>query len=220
MTDIMALQRLLTWLSPAFPVGAFAYSAGLESAISSNVVHDEVTTKNWLQANLTDGAARNDATIVAAAHDNFASELKLQELSELCVALTSARQRVAELHTIGDAFIEAARAWPNRHQVDLPSPCAYPVAIGYFTAAHNISKKDAIIGFLTAYCHAQVSVAVRLVPIGQTNGLHIIAELEETIAQCAARATTSTLDDIGSIGYASEIASMAHETQHSRIFRS
>lgn len=220
MDNVAALQRLMTWLSPAFPVGAFAYSSGLETAIVSGTVHDAATMQNWLEGSLAHGMGKSDAVLLALSYEAYAEPSQWLELADLCVALTPARERVAELLTMGDAFIEAAAAWPLKTPPALPSPCPYPVAVGAYAAAHNIPAEPALAAFLTAYCHSQISVAIRLVPLGQTAGLNILAQLETQISACAAFALKSTYDDIGTIGYASDIAAMAHDTLHSRIFRS
>ncbi len=220
MADTTALQRLLTWLSPAFPVGAFAYSAGLETAISQGTVTNAASLAAWLEAVLGHGSPATDAILLAAAHRGLEDEGTLSGLADLCRALTPSKQRCEELDTTGSAFVEAAAAWPHAILERLPRPCPYPVAVGAIAAAHGIPREDATLAYLTAFTQNQVSVAVRLVPLGQTEGLRVLARLEPLVAECARHAATRTLDDIGTIGYASDIAAMAHETLNSRIFRS
>ena len=220
MADTTALQRLLTWLSPAFPVGAFAYSAGLETAITDKTITCASSLSDWVEGNLRHGTARSDSIIMADAYRNHASADKLQELADLCLALTPAGQRYNELLLTGDAFVEAASAWASDVFERLPRPCPYAVAVGAIAAAHEIAPRDALAAFLTAYAQSQISVAIRLVPLGQTEGLKVLAALEPIIAACAEDAAASSLDDIGAIGYAADIAAMAHETLNSRIFRS
>jgi urease accessory protein len=110
--------------------------------------------------------------------------------------------------------------WPVEALARLPSPCPYPVVVGAVAAGHGIGLDDTLIAFLTAAVHGQVSVAVRLVPLGQTDGLRVMAALEPLVAELAAAATTAGLADIGSIAYAADIAQMRHETLEPRIFRS
>lgn len=220
MTDTKALQRLLAWLSPAFPVGAFAYSAGLETAISTGDVVTRESLHNWISGSLSHGSARTDAIIVAAAHRANADQKALIGLADLCLALTPAAQRHQEMLVVGDAFVQAASVWPALIFDQLPTPCPYPVAIGAIAGAHDIALSQTLIAMLTAFVQSQISVAVRLVPLGQTDGLKTLAALESTIETAANHAATSTLDDIGTIGYAADIAAMAHETLNTRIFRS
>jgi urease accessory protein len=220
MTDPAALQKLLTWLSPAFPVGAFAWSAGLETAIMANAVTDSASLRNWLDGNLAHGALRTDAILLAAAWRAEADMPALAELAALCLALTPAAERHAETRLTGDAFAIAARAWPSDVFARLPDPCPYPVAVGAIAGAQGVPLADTLIGFLTAAVHGQVSVAVRLVPLGQTAGLQVMASLETEIAALADFGLSATLADLGGIAYATDIAQMRHETLEPRIFRS
>lgn len=220
MTEAGDLQRLLTWLSPAFPVGAFAWSAGLETAIVDRRIHDRATTQAWIEANLAHGGLRTDAILLAHAHRAASDPNTLSELADLCLALTPARERHDETTITGDAFAAAARAWPSPVYALLPQPCPYPVAVGAVAAAHGVALASTLVAFLTALVHGQVSVAVRLVPIGQSDGLAIMAALEPVILARAELCQHATLDDIGTIAYAADIAQMHHETLTTRIFRS
>ena len=219
MTEAGDLQKLLTWLSPAFPVGAFAWSAGLETAIVDRRILDRVTTQAWIEANLAHGSLRTDAILLAHAH-KAPDAAALADLADLCLALTPARERHDETTITGDAFASAARAWPSPIYAALPQPCPYPIAVGAIAAAHGIALPATLLAFLTAAIHAQVSVAVRLVPIGQTDGLAIMAALEPIILARAELCQHAALDDIGGIAYAADIAQMHHETLPTRIFRS
>ena len=220
MSDPQKLQRLLAFMSPSFPVGGFAWSAGLESAIAEGIVIDAETTRNWLEGLLHHGGLHTDAILLCEAHRNAFDALHLGELAELGLALTTARERQEELRQMGDAFIKAAAAWPVSMTAPLPAPCPYPIVVGAIAAAHGIDIHDAVLAFLTAQVQAQISVAVRLVPIGQIAGLEILVALETDIAALANFAKTATLDDIGTIAYAADIAQMRHETLPTRIFRS
>lgn len=215
MTEPAALQKLLTWLSPAFPVGAFAWSAGLESAIADKTLTDSTALQNWLEGILAHGGLKTDAIFVAQA---WKGEEALEDLADLAIALTPARERLAETTITGDNFVIAAKAWPA--DLTLPQPCPYPIAVGATARAHTIGLEDTVLAFLTAAVHSQISVAVRLVPLGQTDGLRVMAALEPRVAALAKTAATATLADIGGIAYATDIAQMRHETLEPRIFRS
>jgi Urease accessory protein UreF len=214
------LQKLLTWLSPAFPVGAFAWSAGLETAIVQRKVTDRGTTQEWIAGTLHHGGLRTDAILLTHAQTVHADAARLQELADLCLALTPARERHAETVLTGNAFVLASAAWPVEAPPTLPKPCPYPVAIGALAGAHGIDRHDTLIAFLTTTVHSQVSVAVRLVPIGQSDGLAIMAALEPEILALADLCVNATLDDIGGVAYGADIAQMQHETLPTRIFRS
>jgi urease accessory protein len=220
MSSATHLQKLLTWLSPAFPVGAFAWSAGLETAIVEQTVHDRETAQHWIKSNLEHGAIRTDAILLAHAHRAADDPQGLSDLADLALALTPARERVDETTTTGAAFVAAARAWPKPALANLPQPCPYAIAVGVLAAGHAVPLTDTLLAWLTATVHGQVSVAVRLVPIGQSDGLAIMAALEPLVATLALLWQHATLDDIGSVAYAADIAQMAHETLTTRIFRS
>jgi len=220
MTKPAALQKLLTWLSPAFPVGAFAWSAGLETAIANRTVSDSSSLENWLHGALAHGGIRTDAIFLAHAFGAKTDSATLRDAADLYLALTPASERRTETLTTGDSFAIAAAAWPSDVFGRLPSPCPYPIAVGAVAATQNIDLPDTLIAFLTAAVHSQVSVAVRLVPLGQTAGLKVMATLEPEIAGLAAFAATATLADLGAIAYAADIAQMRHETLGTRIFRS
>jgi urease accessory protein len=219
-SDAAALQRLLTWLSPAFPVGTFAWSQGLETAIASGRVADATTLKDWIGGSLAHGALKTDAILLAHAYRDQGTVEALAELADLGLALTAASERHFETALTGETFGIAARAWPSDVFARLPAPCPYPVAVGAIAGAQEIGLAATLIGYLTASVHAQVSVAVRLVPLGQTAGLQVMAGLEATVARLAETAASASLDDIGGIAYAAEIAQMRHETIGTRVFRS
>jgi urease accessory protein len=120
----------------------------------------------------------------------------------------------------GNAFVTASAAWPSDAPIALPNPCPYPVAVGAIAGQHGIDREATALAFLTASVHNQVSVAVRLIPIGQTDGLAIMAELEPAIAEASRAFLQTPLDEIGGVAYGADIAQMQHELLPTRIFRS
>lgn len=219
MTDAAALQKLFTWLSPAFPIGAFAWSAGLETAIAETLVTDSTSLTNWLDGILTHGGLRTDAILLAHAWRAPDSHV-LGDLTDLYLALLPAAERHSETLGLGAAFSRAAMAWPTDPAPRLPEPCPYPIAVGALAAAHAMPLTETLLAFLTTTVQGQISVAVRLVPLGQTAGLKVLAALEPAIAALAATAAIATLADLGGIAYAADIAQMRHETLEPRLFRS
>lgn len=215
-----ALLRLMAWLSPAFPVGSFAYSQGLERAVHDGLVVDRGTLADWIECLLTCGSTWNDAVLAAESHRRAAAGEDLAEIAELAEALAGSKQRHMETLLQGAAFLEAARQWPGSARPDLPEHAPYGVAFGAVAGAHGIEVEAAISAFLQAFVSNQIQAAIRLSVIGQTDGVAILAELEPKISAIAARAACSTLDDLGSATIVAEIAGMRHETQYSRLFRS
>lgn len=220
MIDLGGLHRLLTWLSPAFPVGGFAWSAGLETAIAELGVASAESTRDWLVGSLQAGAIRSDAIILAHAWRAGRDAAALAELADLLLALAPAWERHAETLAMGRAFVQAASVWPSDVHPPLPDKCPYPVAVGAIAAAQAIPLEAALLAFVAAAVQAQVSVAVRVVPLGQTAGLSVLAGLETAIVAAAREAGTASLADIGGMAYAADIAQMRHETQQPRLFRS
>jgi urease accessory protein len=220
MSDTTPLQRLLTWLSPAFPVGGFAWSQGLETAIADCRVTEAGTLRDWITGTLSHGALRTDAILLAEAHRTCTNAARLADLADFALALTASSERRLETTLTGEAFANAARAWPADVFTRLPDPCPYPIAVGAIAGGHDIAIRDATAAYLTAAVHTQISDAVRLVPLGQTAGLQVMAALEPEVTALAVAAASATLDDIGTSGYAADIAQMRHETQPVRIFRS
>ena len=224
MTRTEDLVRLLTWLSPGFPTGAYAYSHGLEWAVETGDVGDEAGLVRWLDALLRHGAGHTDAVLLRHAHRATDADA-LAELAELAAAAQPGRERQAETLAQGGAFVLAARVWgaPLLDQVAQrlgAERIAYPITVGALAAAHAVDEDAACTALLHAYTTNLVSAAVRLVPLGQTAGLRTLAALEGTVQQVGAGTRDVGLDEIGGTCFRADIASMRHETQYTRLFRS
>jgi urease accessory protein len=208
------LLLLLHWMSPAFPTGAFAYSHGLESAIERRLVASAMDVEDWASDLMSRGSGWNDAVLFAQIWDRQAAEV-----NELALALVSSSERFLETVQLGRAFSISASIWA-KDGVPSDFPVAYPVAAALACRAAGISKEHALLAFLQGFANSLVSVAVRLVPLGQTQGLETIRNLMPVISATASRAAKSAVGDLGSITIKSDIAAMKHESQHSRVFRS
>lgn len=206
-----ALLKLLTWLSPAFPVGAFGYSHGLEQAIREGWVADAAGLERWIADLLTHGGGWTDAVLFAAA---WHAE-DLTEVAVLAEALAPSLERRRETLGQGEAFGAAVRAWGIEVEA-LP----YCVAVGAAARRVGAPLEPALAAWLHAFAANLVSVAVRAIPIGQTAGVAAIAALEPVILATAARAAVSTVEDLGSSCFLSDIAAMRHETLDGRLFLS
>jgi len=219
-TDEGAFLRLLTWLSPAFPTGGFAYSHGLEWAVESGDARSTAGLVAWLVDILGEGSGRNDAILMRHAHQAALNSEALQEIAELAAALPGSRERWLETTAQGRAFLDAAAAWPVPVLGLLAGrPIAYPVAVGAISAAHGVPEDRAVLGFLHAFCANLVSAAVRLIPKGQQAGLRVMAALEPVLIAVCHETRGLTLDDIGSAAIRADLAAMHHETQYTRLFR-
>ena len=226
MTETAGLP-LLVWLSPSFPVGAFAYSHGLEWAVEAGDINNAATCEAWISDLLVHGSGYNDAIIMAAAYRavTIRDRAALGVVAELAVAMQPSSERHLEAIAQGNAFFTAARAaWEVPSLAFLKSAwdgdVVYPVAVGALSAGHDIPLSTTLDAFILAFSATLVSAAVRLGPIGQTDAQRILAALMPTIRKTAILASTSTLDDLGSAAFRSDLASLRHETQYTRLFRS
>jgi urease accessory protein len=225
--ETAALYRLMTWLSPSFPVGAFSYSSGIEWAVEAGDITDAASLRDWLAAMLNDGSGFCDAVFVAQAHRAASArdEAALREIAELAAAFVPSRERQLETSTQGRAFIDIARsAWACEALDDMTAACGgpivYPVAVGLVSAAHAVPLAPAMHAFLHAVVSNWISAGARLVPLGQTDSQRILAGLEADVAATARRALTASLDDLGSATFRADLASLRHEMQYTRLFRS
>jgi len=215
-TDAPALLRLLAWLSPGFPTGAFACSHGLEWAVEAGDIADEASLLDWITDVLIHGAGRVDAILLRHAHAAQCDPARLATLAELARALAPARERRTETTDLGTAFAAAAAPW---EPPALPEAPPYPVALGALAGAHGIDVDATALAALQGFAANLISAAVRLVPLGQSAGLRVLAALEPTIRAVADETRTATLDDLGGCAFRSDIAAMRHETQYTRLFR-
>jgi len=225
-----ALYRLMAWLSPSYPVGAFSHSSGLEWANEAGWVTDRPGLIAWIEDALSAGAGWNDAVLFVHAHRAAASgdDDRLSEVAELAAALAASRERQVETLAQGTAFLTISRsAWPvpglERLAVRVGESVAYPVAVAACAAGHGIALAPALTAFLHAVAANLVSAAQRLVPLGQTDGQRAIAALMPAVEAAAARAVSLPAGDpfshCGGLAVAADIASMQHETQYTRLFR-
>ena len=216
----------MAWLSPAFPVGAFSYSSGIEWAVETGDVADAATLQDWLLAMLANGGGYCDAILFAHAHRAVlgADDTALHDIAELAAAFAPSKERHLETTAQGNAFIGAARAWPceahDRLKAVWSGPVAYPVAVAVTAAGHGIALEQALPAYLYALTANWVSAGVRPLPPAQTQGLHVLAALEPAIVGFAQRAAHAPLDDLGSSAFRADLASALHETQYTRLFRS
>jgi urease accessory protein len=218
------LLKLLTFLSPAFPVGAFSYSHGVEWAIDSGAIRSAEALQTWLTDLLQLGGVWTDAVLFAEAYRAAAAAdlTRLQAVAELASALSPSRERHLEATAQSRAFLDAITAsWQCASLRSLleTGGSTYSVAVAAVSADHGIALENALPAYLNAFAANLISVGVRLIPIGQNAGLGILATLHPLIAATARRAGNSTLDDLGSSTILSDIASMRHEEQYSRVFR-
>jgi urease accessory protein len=218
--DTRALLRLMAWLSPAFPIGGFAWSGGLERAVADGLVKNAGDLRDWLATLLGHGALWNDAVLFCEAWRRADDDVALRQVAALGLALAGSAERFGETLSLGTGFATAASAWPHPVLERLPKDVPFPVAVGAVAASHGVPAGQALAAYLHAAVSQAVSAGIRLSVAGQAEGVAILAALEGKVEEVSCRAAEATLDDLGGAAVQAEIASLRHETQHSRLFRS
>jgi urease accessory protein len=226
----LALLRLQSWLSPAFPTGSYSYSHGLEWAVEAGWIENRESLVDWLEADLRFGSGRNEAIFFSEAwrstRDNDCA--KLFEIAELAAAFRGTAEFVLESSQQASACRATLRqVWPDRLLDSLSQflserhiPPALAVVLGVRSAREGIPVSLALPAFLQSYIANLVTAGVRLVPLGQTDGQLAIAAFEQAVLATSAHAKEATIDDLGSAAFMVDLGSMAHETQYTRLFRS
>ena len=216
------MYRLLAWVSPAFPTGGFSYSHGLEAAVADGAVHDRVSLERWIAAVVAKGSGRVDADILrdawraATAGDAGA----LAEVNRRGYAYRASAELALESSQQGAAFVAAYEAaWAKATGVRADEVC-HTAAFGAAAARAAIGLSEALTGYLHAFAASLMSAGLRLGIIGQNDGQRILAALEPVVAAAVAASFVRGVDDFGAATFAADLASVAHETQYSRLFRS
>ncbi|MCW6507702.1 urease accessory protein UreF [Lichenifustis flavocetrariae] len=214
---------LFAWVSPAFPVGAYTYSHGLETAVDEGLVEGLVGLQAWLTDLIDHGAIRNDAILVAATWRAGRDKdvAAFTEANDLALALCPSRERRLEAVGQGNAFATAIRAaWPDAAFAWPEGDLAYPAAFGSACAVAEIDLQSSLEAFGLAFIQNLVSAAIRLGVVGQTDGQRVTAGLVPQVHRLAAMSAGSALDDLGGCAQRSDIMALRHETLYSRLFRS
>jgi urease accessory protein len=218
-----ALYRLMSWLSPSYPTGAYSFSHGIEYAVETGTVHDRAALVGWIAHVLAHGAGWTDAVLFARAYE--ADDAALDEISDYAAALRGSAELALEAGHQGAAFLATTRAaWPDPRLDAFAArrgerPVMLPIALAV-ACRGRIAAEPALAALLQAFAANLVSAGVRLIPLGQTDGQRAVADLMPVILGIVPRALEMPLDELGTAAPAVDIASMRHETQHTRLFRS
>ncbi len=227
-------SQLLCLLQLAFaPVGAYSYSEGIESLVETGGIDNAASLRNWLQHSLEFGAIRVEASMVVRAF----RAAKIGDLTALCYwnGWTTAAKETEELRS---------QSWQMgrtlmRLLLDLRSPtltpsikivqefvesvgnqCNFAIGFGIAAACWQIEEEAAVLGYLYSWATNLASAGVKLIPLGQTAGQQLLLELRSQISCTAQEVLKLEDDDLGSCSWGLALASMAHETQYTRLFRS
>lgn len=224
------LMRLMTWLSPSFPVGSYSYSHGVEYAVEDDRITSSASLTTWIEGVLEFGAGRIDAVLFCAAWRAVrdGDENALVDIGVEADCWRGTSEMALEATSQGRAFVSTVQKvwgdgmlvrWADKMRADdrLPS---YPVAVGIAAAEADVPLRDALTAFLHAMAANLVSSAVRLVPLGQTDGVRTLASLDKALASAVEIAMKTDLVDLGACAPMVDWTSMKHETQYTRLFRS
>ncbi len=222
------LYRLLAWLSPAYPIGGFSYSHGVETAVEEGFVQDRTSLVAWLESVLRHGTGVVDGALFAAAWRAAAAGdwPAFDAVAERAAAWRGTAEMALESRQQGGSFLSITRtAWPHpdldgAHR-RLAGELSLPVAVALAAAAHGVPLECALEGYLHAFVANLISAAVRTVPLGQSDGQIALAALEAVVRTAAGAALAVTsLDEVGTATPLLDWCSLRHETQHTRLFRS
>lgn len=229
-TEQARLYRLMAWLSPAFPTGGFSYSHGLEYAVEAGLADGRDKALAWIDGVLRFGAGRMDAGLFALAFRAVAAadDARFLEVAELAAALRGTAELKLEAEAQGRAFLLAVETgWASERVAALAKAMAgrgtdpsLPVSVALAAAAHGLSLEPVLQGYVQAFAANLVSAAVRLVPLGQSDGLRLLAALEPATREAVSSGLAATLDGLGAAAPTVDWCSMRHETQYTRLFRS
>jgi urease accessory protein len=226
----LALLRLQSWLSPAFPTGSYSYSHGIECAVEAGHIHDRKSLVDWLEADLRYGSGRNEAIFFSEAwrcarEDDRVELFRIAELAAAFrgtseFALESSQQATASLATLRQVWPDHTLDWLSQMLRERRVQAVLAVVLGVRSAMEGIPDELALPAFMQSYIANLVTAAVRLIPLGQTDGQLAIAELEKAVLAVSAQAHEAMIEDLGSAAFMVDLTSAAHETQYTRLFRS
>ena len=211
-TDTQVLT-LAQWLSPAFPVGSFAYSHGLEGAVDMGWVKDGPGLEAWLEDVLLLGAGRADSLLLAAAF-KAGTPQRLGEIDRTARAFAASAERRLETAAQGRALGRALAAWGVAAE-----ELTFPVALGTAAAQEALPLALTQQLYLHAFLSNLVAAGQRLLAVGQQQGQAVLRRLTLLCPAVADDTRDGDLSKLASAAFLTDVASMRHETLNSRIFR-
>lgn len=220
------LYRLMAWFSPAYPIGAFSYSHGIEMAVEAGYIKTAADLSDWIGEILLHGAGHVDAVLLKVAYESAGDPAALDDLADLAAAWRGTAETALESGQQGGSFLLVTRAAWGHPDLDAfaarrgEEPVALSIAIGLAAAAHRLDLGAVLAAYLHAFGANLVSAAVRLIPLGQTDGQRALAALMPVTEMAVAKALATKLEDCGTAVPMVDLCSMQHETQYTRLFRS
>lgn len=232
-SDELALLGLLQLVSPALPIGAFAFSQGLESAFELDWVRDEASLTEWLSGVLEDGLTRCELPVLARLNEAFAQAdsqsiaawdewlAATRETAEL--AAEDSRLGASLKRLLGSLDLLPREEWlPSEDSLPplLPAQPGYVTLFAFTAHARGVPVRQTLLGFAWAWLENQLAVACKALPLGHTAAQRVIEQLRPALVAAVNQALTLKDDELGPVLPGLALASALHETQYSRLFRS
>ncbi|MEH2363738.1 MAG: urease accessory protein UreF [Nostoc sp.] len=219
------LLSILQLASPALPVGAYSYSEGLEMLVENGTIANQIHLKHWLKAELLYGAIRLEAAVMVRSQQ----AAKMGDVESLCrwnLWLSAARETEelrASSWQMGRSLIQLlGKLKPQIVPIanTVGNPCNYAIAFGIAVAHWQISIKAALLGYLHSWASNLITAGVKLIPLGQTAGQQLLLDLQPLLSAAALEILALEDDQLACCSWGLSLASMQHETQYTRLFRS
>ncbi|MBW4664501.1 MAG: urease accessory protein UreF [Chroococcus sp. CMT-3BRIN-NPC107] len=215
---------LLQLVSPALPVGAYSYSEGLETLVEWGTIRNRHTFKHWLEQELSYGAICLEAAVMLRTYEATvrSDRAALIYWNNWLSAARETSELRASSWQMGQSLMGLLLALKpiEAQNICLEGECNYAVSLGIFAALEQINPQSLILGYLHSWATNLITAGVKLIPLGQTAGQILLHELHASISDAATKIISLEDDDLSSCSWGLSLASMAHETQYTRLFRS
>ncbi|WP_448282805.1 urease accessory protein UreF [Phormidesmis priestleyi] len=230
-----ALLRLLQLASSTLPVGAYSYSEGVEAIVQSGKIESAESLEHWLRQELRYGAVRLEAAVMIRAVRLLAGNSKksfdpatLLYWNRWLSAARETEESRSQSWQMGrslmrlfqDLHPDSSFLTPHSSLLTSSENCNFAIAFGIVSASWEIDERSSVLGFLHSWATNLISAGVKLIPLGQTAGQRLLLGLGEAIERSTSEILTLQDDDLATCGWGLSLASMAHETLYSRLFRS
>ncbi|GAX34850.1 urease accessory protein UreF [Nodularia sp. NIES-3585] len=219
------LLYILQLASSGLPVGAYSYSEGLEMLVEKGIISDQASLKHWLESELHYGAIRLDGAVMVRAEQS-ASMGNNSALSHWNMWLSAARE-TQELRASSWQMGRSLTQLLGKLQPEIiplvnavGNPCNYAIAFGIAVAHWQINIKGALLAYLHSWATNLITAGVKLIPLGQTAGQELLLELQPLISTAVGEILALEDDELSCCSWGLSLASMQHESQYTRLFRS
>lgn len=219
------LIKLLQLASPALPVGAYSYSEGIETLVEVGAIANQQNLQHWLEQELKYGAIRIEAAVMVRAYqtvglDDVAALVDWNRWLSAFRETEEIRQQSWQMgRSLSRLLLELEPHLANKINT-MGNECNFAIAFGIAAAHWKIDTSDALIGYLHSWVTNLITAGIKLIPLGQTTGQKLLLELHPNLIDASEEILTLEDDELSSCGWGLTLASMAHETQYTRLFRS